>query len=648
MNVSKMEFFNNNNFYTAGLFIVFFFLLDILVTSVFVLAGISLYYPLFIALAVSIGVLGWCRYAFLRLPVSFPVVLIISLVAIVLSFMLSGIFYDFSWDGRIHFQESVIQLAQGWNSFTTGFKYGDYWWGYRWIEAYPLGIQFYCASVCEVFGMLYAKSYNFLMLGAGFLTIFPCLRRFFPSLAALCVTVSLLLYPCVLSQLWTMYIDGFIYLMFIIGMACLYHFAVLENKSLKYASVVIISAIIIFYPAFKISCVLFSGFLFLAYIWLCRKQWRFLIPFVAILPLILLIGWQPYFNHNIFDTIDTVLFVADGSLGASLKDVPGPVVYFKNMFYTHTNLGGNQVVSGLLLKRLLYDYSWGLYGYWWILMFFIALAYALVYIRKYRGFIILILAVIILPMAVKSLVNQRYYPLTYLFPFLVFMPLYKDRVLPKLLPYLLLILVLGNIAYQLSGMHFVLNTNIMATRFINSRVALLKNDPRDFVYVNFTSTGHPILLELAYSDRLWLENTGKTFYVPLHVENLRSIEERFNAGKVLDSVEGIVASKLNITLKNEDKKPLAIKIDFEAMRALEENASNIYLYLDDGHKIDYKQEYSSTFTSTFLQRINTGSGYYVYFELPFYAEKIELSSNNEAVVFTGFEIREVEIELPKY
>ena len=648
MSESKVDFFNNNNLYASGLFIVFFFLFDILVTAVFVLAGVSLYYPVFISLAVSIGVLAWCRYGFLHLPVSFPAVLFLALAAIVLSFLLSGLFYDYSWDGRVHFQEAVIQLAQGWNSFTTGFKYGDYWWGYRWVEAYPLGMQFYGASIYKVFGMLYAKSYNFLMLLAALFVILPCLRAVFRGLPALGITLVVIFYPCVISQLWTMYIDGLIYLLFITGAACLYFLKTTENRSFKYASAVIISGIIIYYPVFKISCVMFSGFLFLAYVWFCRKQWRYLIPFTVILPLFLIVGFQPYFNHNIFDTVNTVLFVADHSLFSYLSEVPGPVAYFKNMFYIVTDMEGVRP-SGFLLKSLYYDYSWGLYGCWWVIMFFITLVYALVYIRKYKGFIVLILVMIILPMAMTSLINQRYYPLPYLFPFLVFITLYKGKALPKFMLYVLAVLMLGHFVFLLSGLIFTINTNIRVANSINDRVGQLKDDPRDLLYVDFPTLGHPLLLEKAFSDRLWLKDTGKKIYIPGHIENYRSVGERFNAGKALELVEGIKAFKLDLVLKNNDQKPFAIKVDFDLSNLRGEDTRDIFIFLNLSQSYENGTAYfTKDFTSRFIRVVENKKQNYVYFEIPPYATKVELSSNFEGLIFTGFEIREVEIKLPEY
>lgn len=646
MNIKKI--FNDNNLYCTGLFLVFYFLLDVLVTAIFVLCGLSLNYPVFLALIIAIGVLATCRFSALRLPVSFSMVLTLSLVVIVCSMLLTGLFFDYSFDGRIHFQEPVIQLAQGWNSFTTDFKYGDYWWGYQWVQAYPLGIQFYSASIYKVFGMLYANSYTFLLLSASFLTVFPCLRRVFPFWGALCVTLVLILFPCTVAQLWSFYIDGFIYSLFVTGMACLSFFTFAETKSLKYTGMVVVSGIIIFYPAFKISCIMFSGLLFLGYVWLCRKQWRYLIPFVVVLPTLLIVDYKPYLDHNIFDLMEVVLFSSNQSLATFFDSTWGPEAYFKNMFYNITGLTyGDSLFSGFFVSKIYYDYSLGLYSSWWVIVFFITLGYSLVFLRKHKSFIIWILLLIILPMAVPSLINQRYYPLPYLFPFIIFITLYKDKVFPKFLIFICAVLMLGHLIYLLSGLSFTFASNQAATKFISSRLEMVKSTPGDFLYVEFTNVGKPALLQEAFSDRLWLKDIDKTIYIPNHMVNQRSIEERFAAGKTLDSVNGIETNKIMINLKNPGEKPLALKAKFNVPYMNEERII-IYLYLNDDIESYMQKGYNISFTTLFSRDVKSAEEDHVIFELPPYAQQIELSQEREGLFFTGFEIREVEIELPEY
>lgn len=644
---TAVRIFSDNNLYCAGLFVVFNFMLNILIVAIFVLCGLSLNYPFILALFLSVLVLAFCRYGSLHLPIDFVVVLAYAFIIIAFSLLLSGVFYDSSFDGRIHLQEPIIQLAEGWNSFNTNFKYGDYWWGYRWVNAYPLGIPFYEASVCKVFGMQYAKNHIFLMTGAAFLTLWPCLRRIFPAKTAALVIFTLIFNPCVISQMWTFYIDGFIYLLLLVGIAGLNFFHITTIKSMKYASVAIVSAIIIFYPAFKLSCLMYSGVLFLAYLWLSRRQRQFLIPFVITLPAIVIVCYQPYFNQNIYKALEVGRHVSATALATYLSDMPTAFAFIKNIFYPFPDPRDTHTIwQGFYFKRLYCDYSWGLYSYWWAGIFLLSLGYAVAKIKKYKRFILYIALSIIAPMFVASFINQRYFFFTYLFPFIIFAVLCKDKVLPKSIFIVFNVLLIGHLIFLASGFAFVIRYSIQNTSFIESRLEKLRSNPNDLLYVEFSSSGTPALLREAFSDRLWTAGLDKIVYIPNHAVNSITVEARFEHGESMQKFDDLMVKGFHLDFDGEAGKHMALKVHYKSTA---ETWTVIYLYINSTPG-DFSGNVwlSAYFDKIFIRGARANTDGYALFELPPYTKSIELASDSDKVFFTGVEIREVEINLPEY
>jgi hypothetical protein len=135
----------------------------------------------------------------------------------VLSFvflLISGAFFDLSWDGQSYHQVAVIELARGWNPlydpplppvvpsvFDVSLP----------INHYPKGPWFCAASLFTLTNQIeQGKVFNLLLLAAAFfLSLSACadLDRSRPARAILLAAVAAL-NPVVISQSLTFYVDG--------------------------------------------------------------------------------------------------------------------------------------------------------------------------------------------------------------------------------------------------------------------------------------------------------------------------------------------------------------------------------------------------------------------------------------------------------
>lgn len=172
-----------------------------------------------IGLILTIGICSTILYKFSYKPfVLFPTLLIVFSI---LTFI-SKLLLDVSWDGQEYHQETILQLAAGWNPI---FEYlPDSVPHAIWINHYGKSAEIVQTAFFLITGNIETgKALNLLLLLATFFVVFDTLSSYLPlkrSDNAL-VSAIIALNPVVITQVWSYYIDGLLASLITI-LICLY------------------------------------------------------------------------------------------------------------------------------------------------------------------------------------------------------------------------------------------------------------------------------------------------------------------------------------------------------------------------------------------------------------------------------------------
>ena len=640
-----VQIFKDSNLLFTGLLSAFLFFCIITVSALFVLLKINLSLALPAAIILAFAVTAFCRYRLLGLNFNFPVVVCLTLAIYFIAVVLNGFLYDISIDGRVHFQEQVIQLGAGWNSFTTSFKYGPDWWGYIWCEHYPLGMAFYEVAFYKLFGMQCAKNHTFVLLAASILIILPYLKSIMPKWAAWLVTLTMALNPLMVMQFWSFYIDGAIYAVILIGIGCLFYLAQDNRKQEKYLYAVLISMVIWFLPTFKLSCGIFSALLLIFYLAVCFRQKRFLIPFLCLIPVIILVAYRPFLSHNIFETLEVMKYISSSNtLPVEMNDKSVIVAYSMNYIYWPTPSWApiNKTFNS---QFVYYDSSYALYGIIWFifLLFSIYYMYALRKNKPAMFTIGVFIVISIVPLFFQILMNQRYYPLVYFFPFVVIIFAFKYHKVKKYGLYGMGVILFCHLTLICSYIYIVTYENISFTKPIRREIAKVEAKSREYDGVLFFD--FDIWRENGFdqgwwhrdtlSDRLWVEGKAD-YYIPRHYMNQISLPDRFEQGALLLECDNVNKKELELELSPHHKH-LGIRIDFTKALPMPRFVLIIVSDRLDGN-------FEPGFLTNFIRIVDSGEKQ-VMFELPVYTKKIYIWN---ILDMDSIEIREIEIQKPVY
>lgn len=128
-----------------------------------------------------------------------------------LSILLVIPFYDISLDGQWYHQESVYQLARGWNPFHGNYPDNTTRNGSFWFNHYAKGLEVFQANFYLLTGRMESGKATNLVLGIG--SFFMCLSFFarlqkFPKWKSVFIAAALAFSPLVVVQLLTFCNDG--------------------------------------------------------------------------------------------------------------------------------------------------------------------------------------------------------------------------------------------------------------------------------------------------------------------------------------------------------------------------------------------------------------------------------------------------------
>lgn len=157
--------------------------------------------------------------------------LIITLIGVAILFTLSAVvlakFWDGSWDGRAYHQIAVVAFSNGWNPLETDVAN-------IWVNAYPKASWIFAGAVDQISGNLEAsKSINLLAMLAAFASvIYLCsLFKIRSYLISVLIAGAVVMNPVVLRQLFTLYLDGYMYLCFVVALVFLISTYVRSEKA---------------------------------------------------------------------------------------------------------------------------------------------------------------------------------------------------------------------------------------------------------------------------------------------------------------------------------------------------------------------------------------------------------------------------------
>lgn len=161
---------------------------------------------IFISLLLSIIILFLKNPDTLKQKISTAILFIIIVFG---SISLSGLFYDFSYDGQYYHQEAIISIKEGWNplydnELSTEVNSGNFW-----INHYPKATWFLGAILYDLTDKIeYAKGFNFIVLISALLITFRFVKTKINNLFyVVVVSIITVLNPIVISQIYTTYND---------------------------------------------------------------------------------------------------------------------------------------------------------------------------------------------------------------------------------------------------------------------------------------------------------------------------------------------------------------------------------------------------------------------------------------------------------
>lgn len=228
------------NIFLIGLFLLSFVFNNILLSSILFIFNIDINSStVFLSAIISILI----ELVFIKknnMPKKSTILtILIPIIFIIISIIICGKFYDYTWDGRMYHKVGIGYLMDGWNplnedveeydkTMTPPFKLIER--NYLWINHYPKASYIFAANIGKLTGNIESgKAINIISIAALFcftLSILIYKKKSMPF----SILFSLAIVSCttILSQILTNYVDCLVYVyMFML----IYTFFAFEEKS---------------------------------------------------------------------------------------------------------------------------------------------------------------------------------------------------------------------------------------------------------------------------------------------------------------------------------------------------------------------------------------------------------------------------------
>ena len=256
-----------------GVYILLYYVLVLLIATLALIFRIPLFgvYSILGFVLVSVSV-----FFFYEIKPAIGIILIL-LIIIVTSVVVSGVFFDPSWDGNSYRKTSIYMLAMGWNpvyekfassvyqftvnsGFTgTFYLHNPAMWAF-WYDTYPKADLLFAAVIYLLTGNIESgKAFNILFITALFTIAYTLLKDLFKlkRYQALMLGFALTISPVSLAQVFTYYNDGALAAMvFIFVASCVYLMMYPDGIWAKHCWIAMFLTVIIGFN-FKLSAPLF-------------------------------------------------------------------------------------------------------------------------------------------------------------------------------------------------------------------------------------------------------------------------------------------------------------------------------------------------------------------------------------------------------
>lgn len=227
-----------------------------------------------------------------------------------LSFVLSALLYDYSWDGRAYHQIGILYFANGWNPVWQ--KMADvesllpYLSHEIWVEHYLKFSEVVASSIVSAFASIapssldtieLGKALNFIAVFGAFLYSVSVLAKFINPLPATIISLFASFSPVVGAQIATYYVDGLLSCALLVAFCAIvdrefYRRQLVDSSpseisSLKramFARSCILAGALLAMASIKLTGIAYAGFIGLGY--LVYLLWFY--PFKEAKPLIVL------------------------------------------------------------------------------------------------------------------------------------------------------------------------------------------------------------------------------------------------------------------------------------------------------------------------------------------------------------------------
>jgi hypothetical protein len=296
----------SDSFLIFGSSIVFFLFASLLVSSVaFVLRVPITSSHFFLAAGIT---LPYVVFSCNLHPRSNPwfatsLVFILLVSSFSVSLLISGNFFDLSYDGQAYHQEALIQLHRGWNPFyepLTSPQSNDM---QRWLNHYSKGVWVYATMIFKVTGDIESgKLFHFWLMIAALFTTLSFLLRFESLSRSSAVLISFLaaFNPVSIYQSLSFYLDGQLMSLIVILVAVL-GLIYRESRWIHYSSLLMVIPVLV---NVKLTAGIYAGLILTGYLgmlWVKSKfeQFRKTLgtALIAFLLGFLLFGFSPYITN---------------------------------------------------------------------------------------------------------------------------------------------------------------------------------------------------------------------------------------------------------------------------------------------------------------------------------------------------------------
>ena len=228
---------------------------------------------------------------------------IIFFVAVVKSYLISGYFYDVSWDGQMYHQEAIIQLVNGWNPIFAKLTDNQHDWI---LNHYAKASWYAGASVYAFCGKIEnGKLFTWLFMAASFLLSFVAIKEVakISFLKTAFFAFLLAFNPITLNQTLSYYIDGQLASLLLSLISIFILIFQKQNKSYLFLLMFFIISVFV---NLKFTALGYAGILCIGFalIFLVQKQYALFIKhsismfFIGIIAVVF-IGYNPYVTNTV-------------------------------------------------------------------------------------------------------------------------------------------------------------------------------------------------------------------------------------------------------------------------------------------------------------------------------------------------------------